>query len=88
MDLELEKKRIKEHFNNITEEEFEEKLIKHGIEEINAMDNNWHLLVESEIDSIHIDKKYTTNNIYSGMNTEKRTFDPSDKSFTDIEVGA
>lgn len=86
MNLELEKKRIKEHFNNITEEEFEEKLIKHGIEEIEVMDKDWHFLVESEIESIQVDKQYTKNNIYSDMNMENSTFNPSDKSVTDLEV--
>jgi len=86
MDLNLELNKILEHFNNITKEEFEEKLIKHGIEEIKSMDD---ALVkyeefEQEEHTIKGEQVYKTSNMYSDMALEKSTFDISDDLFIGV----
>lgn len=76
MDLELKIKEIKDHFKNISEEEFEQKLIEHGIEEIKPM---------SDLDvSFYGHKRYSSKSIYDEMDTESLTFDVSNGLFNEV----
>lgn len=84
MNLEFEKNKIKDHFKNISTEEFEEKLIKHGVEEIKSLDNLGVSLYMPEVILPTKNKRYSTSNIYDDMDPTNFTFKVSGPSFIGV----
>lgn len=84
MNLEFELNKIKNHFDSISTEDFEKKLIEHGVDEIKSMDNlGVSLYIPGEVLPNKV-KKYSTKNIYDDMDPANFTFKVSESSFIGV----
>lgn len=84
MNLEFEMNKIKNHFDNIDTEDFEKKLIEHGVDEIKSLDNLGVSLYMQDIVLPTKGKRYSTKNIYDDMSPANFTFKVSGSSFIGV----
>lgn len=74
MDLKKEIQKIREHFENISSKELEQKLIEHGLGEIEPMDSQGAALIIEEEIRENLSHTYSRQSVFKKMDQNNFTY--------------